>query len=184
MKQHCKRVSKGGNWLLCFLILICIALFLLTIMFGSTASSTEEILEVIAAKEGVTDSSTMHMLGTVKSGDKILVCAMAEDQYGNRKYFAAEFKQHNTWYHYVHNYYAVERGADCYALHWCNGYVFMSNNEALKSLQLNFSSDIIESTTIQVEEVPFVYFLDLSSIEAGSNSFKYNFLDKFGNDIT
>ncbi len=143
---------------------------------GKTADDNEGMLQIIAEEEGISDKLLMQIIGTVELGDTLLMCAMSGNENQGYQYFAAEFKQKENKYEFIHSYKLYKRGIDMYSLLWDEGYVFLSNNENCKYLQIILPSG---EQLITIDEVPFVYYLDLSEEHRNNeSSFEYYFLNE------
>jgi hypothetical protein len=104
------------------------------------------------------------------------MCAMTGNENQGYQYFAAEFRQKENKYEFVHSYKLYNRGIDMYSLIWAEGYVFISNNENSKYLQILLPNG---EQLITIGEVPFVYYFDLSKeLRNSEYSFEYYFLNE------
>ncbi len=163
-------------------------LYLLVIFSGCgrSAADQEGMLKIIAEENGVSEGLSVQAAGTVELGDAVLMCAAAGDDSQGRKYFAAEFNHKANQYEFVHSYKLAERGADMFSLIWADGYVFLSNNEASKSLQIRYPNGEKDDELIAIDSIPFVYYLDLSETnpDNAENTFEYYFLNEKGEAIS
>lgn len=163
-------------------------LCLLVIFSGCVRSAADEegMVKIIAQENGVADELSVQAAGKVELGDAILMCFVAGDEKQGHTYYAAEFNHKANQYEYDHSYKLMERGIDMYSLMWGGGYVFLSNNENSKSLQILFQNGEMEDKLIAIDSIPFVYYLDLGDVckTADEFSFEYYFLNKNGEAIS
>jgi len=166
----------------CVLSLIVACLIFAISGCSQTADNTEEMLRIIAEEEGISDELEIQTIGTVDLGQMMLVCAMTGNENQGHQYLAAEFQQEKDRYVFVKSYKPFKRGTDMYSLMWADGYVFISNNENSRSLQIRFPNGEQPDELVSVDQVPFVYYLDLSEADSNetSYSFDYYFLNENG----
>lgn len=153
---------------------------------GQAAGSEEEMLQIIAKAEGISEGLDMQTVGTVEAGDRLLLCVMTGTDNQGRQPYAAEFRREQGRYAFVHSYQLQVRGVDLYSLQWADKYVFISNNANSKRLRIQFPNREQEDRLIPIDQIPFVYDLDLSQIQGKENeySFEYDFLNGDGQAIS
>ena len=153
---------------------------------GQTAVDEQEMVQIMAQKNGISGEAVMRSAGTVDLGDVVLMLALTGDQNQGRKYYAAEFRREVNQYQFAHSYKLMERGTDMTSLMWADGYVFLSNSESSKSLRIRFPNGEKEDELIPIETTPFVYYLDLSEVQTDKVefSFEYHFMNEKGEVIS
>jgi hypothetical protein len=166
--------------------LLILCLLLIFASCGRIAADNEGMVQIIAEENGISGELLTKVIGTVEHGDVLLMCVATGNEYQGHQYYAAEFKQKEDNYEFVHSYKLYERGIDMYSLMWADGYFFLSNNIKSKSLQILFLNGEKENMMIAVDEVPFVYYLDLSEMNKNkaTYSFEYHFLNEKGEAIS
>lgn len=158
--------------LLSIFLLLCIVVS--SVSCGSFAYDEEGMLKIIRKKQRIQDDMAIKIADTIELDDALLVFIITGNEYQNHEYYVSEFKQKENKNEYVHTHEMYKRGMDIYALIWQTDYVFIINNEKCKKLQISF---LTHERVIEVDQIPFVYYLDLD----GEQTFEYNFLDSGGN---
>lgn len=153
---------------------------------GRTAGNGEEMLQILAEKEGFSGEPSAQTIGTVEQDDAVLLCVMTGDENQGFRYYAAEWETEEDGYEFVRTCPLRRRGMDLYSLEWADGYVFLSNNADSGSLQIRFPNHERKDERIAIDAVPFVYYLDLSDVQRGEAeyAFEYYFLNGDGEAIS
>ncbi len=172
---------KRSAWLILFLCLPAIFAGC-----GQIAADEQEMVQIMAQKNGIYDEASMRAAGTVELGDTMLMLVLTGNDNQGYTFFADEFKHRANQYTFIHSYKLIERGINMASLMWADGYVFLSNNESSKNLQIRFPNGKKEDELIAIDSIPFVYYLDLSEAYTDNDafSFEYYFLNENGEVIS
>lgn len=159
-------------------IYLILVIFLIVSLVGcseETASSEEEMLEIITNELDLDVS--IQRIGTIDLDEVVLVPYMTGNEYQAQIYGYAEFEKHKDNYKFIRTYVMMERGMDLNSAMYNDSYLFVINNENCKILWIGYESGKEES--IAVDKIPFVYFLENTS----KSNFEYRFLDNNSEEI-
>lgn len=165
------------------------ALFLIICMCmagcGKAVSTADEMLEIMQQEGEI--SADLRECGTLVNGDTLLLVASTEADERVSTYCAAEFSITEE------GKYRFEEmvDPDMYKLGWqmgmCKwkqGYALVSCNKDAKKLRLGIkeSGEPEREMFVEIESIPWVYYLDMSESKAGYD-INYTFLDSEGREV-
>ena len=150
------------------------------LLFGGckkTATDDEDMIAIAREEIPVSDAETIEIqiIGRIDKDNRSLVCFMTGNEYQAHSYFPIEFKiNKREKYEFTKVYKMLKRGMDIYVEQWKDGYVFIVNRDACKTIQI-ISTDG-DKQLIEVDELPFLFYYEEIPAE-------YNFIDRNGNEL-
>lgn len=150
---------------------------------GDKSVSSDEMLGIMKEKANI--NAEMTECGSVSADNMTALIGMTGDNDKNYHYYAAEFSENKDGkYRFKKNIKLNNIGWQEFISKWNNGYIIVCNNENVSTVQAVITQKGAEEQTknISVEQLPFVYYLDMSDAESDYD-IKYIFLDSNGNEI-
>lgn len=146
-------------------------------------STSDEMLDVMKEKENI--SADMVECGSIIEHSTAIIIGMTGENDKTYHYYAAQFSQNTD------GKYEFEADISLYDIEWQirlgklnTGYIIVCNNENVSTIQAVISSQRGDDITknIKIENIPFVYYLDMSNIQANYD-IQYKFLNENGDEI-
>ncbi len=166
-----------------------ISMFFIFILTGCSivAVNNEDMLAILSEEVNKTSITTgiIKEVGIVTVDDNLLFVGMDDKSTLTTDYYAAEFmKIEDNKYEFVKMVKLHDYGWQIVGTHWAHGDVIVCNNEKVQLVQIVIQQDgkIQRTEEIEILEIPFIHYVDLSDIVGDFNS-KMTFLDKDRNEI-
>lgn len=164
-------------------ILLILSLVMCLIACGKRVSTSNEMLDVMKEKENL--SANMVECGSIIDNGTAIIVGMTGENDKTYRYYAAQFSQGTD------GKYEFEADISLNDIGWQlrvgklnTGYIIVCNNENVSTIQAVISSQRGDDMTknIKIENIPFVYYLDMSSIQTNYD-IQYKFLNENGDEI-
>jgi hypothetical protein len=150
---------------------------------SNNAKTNDEMLAVMKEEENI--SADIKECGKITDDDKVLIIGVTGENDKTYCYYAAQFVlEKNGEYSFEDDISLNTIGWQIRLCDWNKGYVLMCNNEAVKqiSIEVNPKGEEKQIYALSVEELPFVYYLDMSAIKTNYD-IQYTFIDCNGEEI-
>ncbi len=170
-------IGKKWRRILIFSIIMCLN------ACGNTLCTKDEMLQAMKNEQNI--SGEIVECGSIVLDDKVL-CVGANVSGGKVfDYCAAQFvEKQEGKYQYENKVSVLYEENQSGICKWQDGNVIICTNEKAKKVRVEIMSknEKIECKEIDVDKVPFVYYMDMSEY-AGGYDVDYRFLDQDGVDL-
>jgi len=160
-----------------FIVIMILASIFLLNGCKKIAIDSDDMIKIAREEMSIANAKTIdiQIIGSIDKDKNSLVCFMTGNEYQSHSYFPIEFKINSREkYEFIKVYKMLKRGMDIYVEQWKDGYVFIVNNPACKSIQI--TSVDREAQLVEVGRIPFLFYFEAIPAE-------YNFLDTNGNAL-
>lgn len=150
---------------------------------GSTVCQKDGMLQAMKEEQNI--SGEVQECGSVAVGDKVLFVGANESDGKIFDYCAAQFAEKGKdQYQYDRKISVSYEEGQVGICKWQDGYVIVCTNETARkfSAAITPKGKQTEVKEIDVDEIPFVYYMDMSEYEGGYDA-DYKFLDQDGVEI-
>lgn len=150
---------------------------------SNKVSTSDEMLDVMKEKENI--SGDMIECGSIIDDSTMVVVGMTGESDKTYHYYAAQFLQDKDGkYQFETDISLNDIGWQMRVGKWKEGYVIVCNNENVSTIQIVISprGEDEQVKKIEIEKVPFIYYLDMASIQSDYD-IGYSFLNDKGEEV-
>lgn len=165
-------------------LFVCLFAVILAACADGTASTSAEMLEVLAEQHKITGN--VEEVGRIAKDDALLFIGAV--YYADDKviaYYAAEFSEGKDGQYQFAQRVALAQDYQLGFGKWKDGYVIVCNHPDVSTIHFTLSANgKYKEEDLDVTETPFVYFFDFPDFDAEPNySMQIDWLDSSGNKI-